>query len=233
MSYNQPPPPPGQPGQPGPYGGGQQGRTAAVPTRTAGGPASGRGAEPVRPAPTAPQQPQQPPPGYGYPQAPGQPGPYGQPQQPFPPQPGQGGGNRTKIIAIATAAVVVVGALVVGAVLLTGGGDDTKAMKLVTPKNLDNSTYKLDKGTEDLKNEDVSVQDNMPEGATSVLARYVRADDANSGLVLSGAYGEFSDPGQVQDQMFAGFRRPGLPRWSRSARPTPRGRRARRSTARS
>ncbi|MEU8823313.1 hypothetical protein [Streptomyces sp. NPDC048636] len=198
MSYNQPPPPPGPPpgplggGQPNPYGGGQQ--PSAEPNPYAQSPSYGY-----------PQQPQAPQQGYGFPQ---QPAPYGQP--PYPGQPGQpapgGGRNTTKIIAITAAALVVVGAVVTGAVVLTGGEDKPKAMKLVTPKELDDGGYTLDKGTTDLKNEGTSVQDSMPEGATSVMARYTQADDENSGLVFSGMYGEISDPAKVQDSMFKGFK---------------------------
>ncbi|MCP9207362.1 hypothetical protein ABVG11_25040 [Streptomyces sp. HD1123-B1] len=196
MSYNQPPPPPGPPpgpfggGQPNPYGGGQQ-QPQGEPNPYAQSPSYGY-----------PQQPQAPQQGYGYPQ---QPGPYGQP--PYPGQPGTGGGrNKTKIIAITAAAAVVVAAAVTGAVVLTGGEDKPEAMKLVTPKELDEGNYKLDKGTSDLKNEGTTVQDSMPEGATSVMARYTQSDDENSGLVFSGMYGEISDPGKVQDSMFKGFK---------------------------
>ncbi|MBL1098148.1 hypothetical protein [Streptomyces coffeae] len=195
MSHNQPPPPPGPPpgpfggGQPNPYGGGQQ--PSAEPNPYAQSPSYGY-----------PQQPQAPQQGYGYPQ---QPGPYGQP--PYPGQPAPGGGrNKTKIIAITAAALVVTGAIVAGALVLTGGEDKPKAMKLVTPKELDDGDYKLDKGTTDLKNEGTSVQDSMPDGATSVMARYTQASDENSGLVFSGMYGEISDPKKVQDSMFKSFK---------------------------
>ncbi|MEU4894740.1 hypothetical protein AB0B12_29075 [Streptomyces sp. NPDC044780] len=196
MSHNQPPPPPGPYGggpgpygsaQPNPYGGGQQ--------------------PPAEPNPYAQTQgygypQQQPPQGYGYPQQAA--GPYGQPPYPAPPAAG-GGGNRTKIIAVTVAGLVVLGAIVTGAVVLTGGDDGPKAMKLVTPKTLDDGTYTLDKGTDDLDNEGTSVQDSMPEGATSVLAQYKRSDDDNSGLAFSGMYGKISDPDTVRDQMFKGF----------------------------
>ncbi|MET8012635.1 hypothetical protein ABZU86_12870 [Streptomyces sp. NPDC005271] len=196
MSYNQPPPPSGPYGGsgPGPYGGAQP------------NPYGGGQQPPAEPNPYAQ------PPGYGYPQAqpqqgygyPQQPGPYGQPPYPAPPAAG-GGGNRTKIIAITVAGFVVAGAIVTGAVVLSGGEDSPKAMKLVTPKTLDNGTYTLDKGTDDLKNEGTSVQESMPKGATSVLAQYKRSDDENSGLAFSGMYGEISDPEKVQDEMFKGF----------------------------
>ncbi|MEU9789263.1 hypothetical protein AB0E27_01340 [Streptomyces sparsogenes] len=204
MSYNQPPP------QPGPYGGGQSG-----PNPYTGGqpnPYGGAQQPSAEPNPYAQAQPgygypQQPPqqPGYGYPQQPA--APYGQPQPPFPGPgaPGGGGRDKTKIIAISAAALVVVGAVVTGAVVLNKGDDKPKAMKLVTPKTLDDGTYTLDKGTKDLEDEGTSVQDRMPEGATSVLAQYTRADDSNSGLAFSGVYGEFSDPGKVRDEMFKGF----------------------------
>ncbi|OMI38356.1 hypothetical protein [Streptomyces sparsogenes] len=203
MSYNQPPP------QPGPYGGGQSG-----PNPYAGGqpnPYGGAQQPSAEPNPYAQAQPgygypQQPPqqPGYGYPQQPA--APYGQPQPPFPGPGAPGGGrNKTKIIAISAAALVVVGAVVTGAVVLSKGDGKPEAMKLVTPKTLDDGTYTLDKGTKDLENEGTSVQDRMPEGATSVLAQYTRADDANSGLAFSGVYGEFSDPDKVRDEMFKGF----------------------------
>jgi hypothetical protein len=180
----------GQPQPPGPYG--------------------------ERPNPYGGQQPhpyaQQP--GYGHPQQGGpvpygtQPGPYGQP--PFPPPPG-GGNGKGKAAALAGASVVLLGAIVVGAILLTGGesvgGGSDKAMKLVTPKTLDGGTYVLDKDTAALKKEGTSVQDGMPAGATSVLARYKRTDDpgGQSGLAFSGAYGKIGDPRRVQEDMFKGF----------------------------
>ncbi|WJD99577.1 hypothetical protein [Streptomyces antimycoticus] len=194
MSHNQPPPP-------GPYGGGPSPYGGAQPNPY------GAGQQPAEPNPYAQPQgygyPQaQPPQGYGYPQQ--QAGPYGQPPYPAPPAAG-GGGNRTKIIAVTVAGLVVVGAIVTGAVVLSGGDDGPKAMKLVTPKTLDDGTYTLDKGTDDLDNEGTSVQGSMPEGATSVLAQYKRSDDDNSGLAFSGMYGEIRDPEAVRDEMFKGF----------------------------
>ncbi|AQW50785.1 hypothetical protein ACIQPP_19870 [Streptomyces violaceusniger] len=195
MSHNQPPPP-------GPYGGGPSPYGGAQPN-----PYSGGQQQPAEPNPYAQPQgygyPQAPPPqGYGYPQQ--QAGPYGQPPYPAPP-PAGGGGNRTKIIAVTLAGLVVVGAIVTGAVVLSGGDDGPKSMKLVTPKTLDDGTYTLDKGTDDLDNEGTSVQGSMPEGATSVLAQYKRSDDDNSGLAFSGMYGEIRDPEAVRDEMFKGF----------------------------
>ncbi|BBJ43814.1 hypothetical protein SSPO_065320 [Streptomyces antimycoticus] len=195
MSHNQPPPP-------GPYGGGPSPYGGAQPNPYGGGQQ-----QPAEPNPYAQPQgygyPQaQPPQGYGYPQQ--QAGPYGQPPYPAPPAAG-GGGNRTKIIAVTVAGLVVVGAIVTGAVVLSGGDDGPKAMKLVTPKTLDDGTYTLDKGTDDLDNEGTSVQGSMPEGATSVLAQYKRSDDDNSGLAFSGMYGEIRDPEAVRDEMFKGF----------------------------
>ncbi|ASQ94654.1 hypothetical protein [Streptomyces sp. 11-1-2] len=195
MSHNQPPPP-------GPYGGGPSPYGGAQPN-----PYSEGQQQPAEPNPYAQPQgygyPQQPPPqGYGYPQQ--QAGPYGQPPYPAPPAAG-GGGNRTKIIAVTLAGLVVVGAIVTGAVVLSGGDDGPKSMKLVTPKTLDDGTYTLDKGTDDLDNEGTSVQGGMPEGATSVLAQYKRSDDDNSGLAFSGMYGEIRDPEAVRDEMFKGF----------------------------
>ncbi len=194
MSHNQPPPSGPYGGGPGPYGGAQP------------NPYGGGQQQPAEPNPYAQPQgygyPQaQPPQGYGYPQ---QAGPYGQPPYPAPPAAG-GGGNRTKIIAVTVAGLVVVGAIVTGAVVLAGGDDGPKSMKLVTPKTLDDGTYTLDKGTDDLDNEGTSVQGSMPEGATSVLAQYKRSDDGNSGLAFSGMYGEISDPEAVRDEMFKGF----------------------------
>ena len=200
MSHNQPPPP-------GPYGGGQRDPThtgrSAQPVRR--GAAAALGAQSVRAAAAGLRLPQQPSQqaGYGYPQ---QPNSYGQPQPPFPGPGAPGGGrNKTKIIAITAAGLVVVGAIATGAVVLSQGDDKPQAMKLVAPKTLDDGTYKLDKGTKDLENEGTSVQDRMPEGATSVLAQYTRAEDSNSGLAFSGVYGEFSDPDKVRDEMFKGF----------------------------
>lgn len=190
MSHNQPPPPPG------PYGGGPYG----------GGPGPYGGAQPNPYAqPPGYGYPQAPQPGYGYPQ---QAGPYGQPPQPgYPAPPGPPPGrNRTKIIAMSAAGLVVVGAIVTGAVVLSGGGDSgPEAIRLVTPKTLDDGTYTLAKGTDELKNEGTSVQESMPKGATSVLGQYQRADDENSGLAFSGMYGEINDPDRVRDGMFRGF----------------------------
>ncbi|KUJ52145.1 hypothetical protein ACZ90_66845 [Streptomyces albus subsp. albus] len=224
MSYNQPPPPPGPygGGQPGPYGGGEQ-PPAGTPNPYAQQP--GYGYPPAQPPtaqpgygyPPAPAQPAQPPApqsGYGYPQQPpAQPG-YGYPQQGAYPAPGQpplppDGApaprkDRTKVIAIASAAVVVVAAAVVGAVVLTGG-DDPQAMKLVPPKSIDEDTYELDQDTKALKASGTSVQEGMPKGATSVLARYTRSDDRSSGLSFSGMYGDVGDPAKLKDAMFKGF----------------------------
>ncbi|MEU1803450.1 hypothetical protein [Streptomyces sp. NPDC019937] len=198
MSHNQPPPPPGPYGgggpgpyggaQPNPYGGGQQ--PSAVPNPYAQNPGYG--------------YPQPPQPGYGYPQAPGPYGQAGQPGYPAPPGPPPGR-NRTKIIAMSAAGLVVVGAIVTGAVVLSGGDGGPAPMRLVTPKTLDDGTYTLSKGTDELKDEGTSVQDSMPKGATSVLGQYQRADDENSGLAFSGMYGEINDPDRVQDGMFKGF----------------------------
>ncbi|MGP3942425.1 hypothetical protein [Streptomyces sp. 6N106] len=194
MSHNQPPPP-------GPYGGGPSPYGGAQPNPYGGGQQQSAGPNPYA-QPQGYGYPQaQPPQGYGYPQ---QAGPYGQPPYPAPPAAG-GGGNRTKIIAVTVAGLVVVGAIVTGAVVLSGGDDGPKSMKLVTPKTLDDGTYTLDKGTDDLDNEGTSVQGSMPEGATSVLAQYKRSDDDNSGLAFSGMYGEISDPEAVRDEMFKGF----------------------------
>ncbi|MBH5334837.1 hypothetical protein IHE55_08525 [Streptomyces pactum] len=221
MSYNQPPPPSGPypGGQPGPYDG-----TPAQPPADAPGsfgappPAGAPGASGGQPGygypqpgygyPSAPPagfgqapQPVPPQPGYGYPQAPG---PYGQgagaPSGPVPPAPRK---DRTKVIAISSAAVVVIAAAVVGAVVLSGGGNDTEAMKLVPPKSLGSEVYELDEGP--LKDETAEAQRGMPEGATSVLARYTRTDDPRSGLSFSGMYGEFSAPEKVRDAMFKGY----------------------------
>ncbi|MFH8368932.1 hypothetical protein [Streptomyces sp. NPDC018031] len=150
------------------------------------------------------QQPGQPQQGYGYPPAPGT---YDQgagqpPPAPAPPGPRK---DRTKIIAVASAAVVVVAAVAVGVVVLTGGDEDAGAMKLVPPKTLGSEVYELDKGTEDLKAEGTSVQDSMPEGATSVLARYTRTDNPESGLSFSGMYGDINDPAKIKDEMFKGY----------------------------
>ncbi|MFC0597533.1 hypothetical protein [Streptomyces palmae] len=214
MSYNQPPPPPGPygGGQPGPHGGGEQ-PPAGTPNPYAQQPGygyppaqqPGYGYPPAQPG----QQPPTPPQAYGYPQQPpGQPG-YGYPQQPgaFPPPPDGAPAprkDRTKVIAIASATVVVVAAAVVGAVLLTGG-DDAEAIKLVPPKSIDSDTYELDKDTKALKADGTSVQGVMPEGATSVLARYTRSDDSSSGLSFSGMYGDVSDPAKLKDAIFKGF----------------------------
>ncbi|ATL82852.1 hypothetical protein DNK48_30285 [Streptomyces malaysiensis subsp. malaysiensis] len=198
MSHNQPPPP-------GPYGGGPSPYGGAQPHPYGGGQQQPAEPNPYAQAPGYGYPQQQPPQGYGYPQ---QAGPYGQPPCPAPPAPGGGGGgvgNRTKIIAVTVAGLVVVGAIVTGAVVLAGGDDGPKAMKLVTPKTLADGTYTLDKGTDDLDHEGTSVQGSMPEGATSVLAQYKRSDDDNSGLAFSGMYGEISDPDTVRDEMFKGF----------------------------
>ncbi|MEV4438882.1 hypothetical protein AB0K09_07655 [Streptomyces sp. NPDC049577] len=97
--------------------------------------------------------PQQPPAPYGQPnpyaqQQPGpyaqpnpygqqQPGPYGAPQQPgapFPPPIPPQGGGKGKAIGIALGAVILVGAIVAGAVVLMGSDDDKGSPK-AKPKN--------------------------------------------------------------------------------------------------
>jgi hypothetical protein len=88
----------------------------------------------------------------------------------------------------------------------SGGGPDG-AVKLVTPKTLDGGAYVLEKDTEALKEEGTNVQGSMPQGVTSVLARYQLAADSSgrSVLVFSGGYGSIGSPEQVQDGMFQGF----------------------------
>jgi hypothetical protein len=117
--------------------------------------------------------------------------------------------------------VVLLGAVVAGALMLSGGDDKgssssgssggtsggSQAIKLVTPETLDGGTYLLDKDTAALKEEGTSVQEGMPAGATSVLARYKRADDPTgaSGLAFSGAYGRIGQPDTVENDMYKGF----------------------------
>ncbi|WFB09586.1 hypothetical protein LRS74_22955 [Streptomyces sp. LX-29] len=200
MSYNQPPP------QPGPYGGGQPNPYGGAPQQPPGG--SNPYAQ--QPGYGYPQQQPAAQPGYGYPQQPPAQSGYGYPQQPDPgqappPQQPGGGSNRTKVIAISSAAVVVVAAVAVGAFFLTGKGESTDAMRLVTPNSLHDDDYELDKDTKALKDAGTSVQQDMPEGTTSVLASYKHADDPNSGLSFSGMYGDIGDPAKIQDEMFKSF----------------------------
>jgi len=122
-----------------------------------------------------------------------------------PPIPSPPTARRRRKAGAALAAGVLVAAGAAAAVLLTGTDGGGRAVRLSTPPSLDGGAYRLDADTRQLAQQGVSVQRKMPKGSTSVLGRYRRADDAASGLSLSGAYGSIGDPAKVRDAMFSGF----------------------------
>ncbi|MDF3291217.1 DUF3824 domain-containing protein [Streptomyces silvisoli] len=196
MSFNQPPPNPyGQ--QPGPqpgYGYPQQGG--------------------VPPQPNPYGQPGQPPTSpYGQPPANA---PYGMPpqgQNPYVQQPGWGAqvpppppvkkSNAGKVIGILAAVVVVAGAGIAFAVVgsgggLTGGGD----YKLTTPDTVLDGKYSKDtaKSSQMTNQMDSSVNDSgISEGKTAAAVWTGGSD----GVVLSGAYGNVSDPSGAVDKVIS------------------------------
>lgn len=226
MSFNQPPPQPGYGGQPG-YGtqGGQPQQPPAPP-----GPPQQPPVPPQQPAPGYgyPQQPTTPQPaaGYGYPQQPGpyaqQPGPYGQQPGPYAQQPGPYGqpapygqqpgawgappppsGDKGKIIGIVVGVVVAVAVIGGGIVALTsggvtGGGGD---YKLSMPTALLDGQYTKSGNDASLSNgktgDDAGIDD-----ATTVSGTYKKD---STQLIVTGAYGDVSDPNAVLDKMLGAF----------------------------
>jgi hypothetical protein len=192
MSFNQPPPQPGYGGQPG--FGGQPGYPQQ---------------QPAQPGP--PQQP----PGYGYPQQPPapQPGPgYGYPQQPGPygQQPGAWGappppppsGGKGKVIGIVVGVVVAVAVIGGGIIALTGSGSGGGGdYKLSMPAALLDGQYAKSGNDSALSNgqtgDDAGIDD-----ATTVSGTY---KNGTTQLIVTGAYGDVSDPDTVLDKMLTAF----------------------------
>ncbi|MBF6049235.1 hypothetical protein GO001_29280 [Streptomyces sp. NRRL B-1677] len=196
MSYNQPGPYGQPPQQPGPYG---QGAPAGQP---------GYGYPPPPPPPpgtpygAAPQAPQQP---WGVPQQP-QPGyPGGQYPPPVPPQ----SGGKGKAIGITIGAVAVVGALIAGAVYFMGGGGDVAPYTIVMPDKLLDGKYTKastsSPGSKQTDTQDLTDNKNAKEygisNGTAVSGHYLSAEKET--LVVSGVYGELSDPQKTVDAMIA------------------------------
>ncbi|MEV6553346.1 hypothetical protein AB0M57_32300 [Streptomyces sp. NPDC051597] len=201
MSYNQPGPYGGQPQQPGPYG--QQ-----PPQQPYGQPQPAYGYPQQPPQGVPPQQ------GYGYPaQQPqyGQQPPYGAPMMPPPAPP------KKKTGLIVTAVVVAIAAVGGGVYFMTkgsGGGNgdvsaSTKGYKLVAPESVgeykssgSSSSEKTMSGKEKTETEAMGIKD-----PAKVSARYKAGDSSNplggKMLLLSGIYGDISDPSKALDATFA------------------------------
>ncbi|MEU4098553.1 hypothetical protein [Streptomyces sp. NPDC026673] len=212
MSFNQPPPPPGYGGQSG--FGGQPGYPQQPPAQPGypQQPPGQPGPPPQQPAPGYgyPQQPPAPQqaPGYGYPQ---QPGPYGQQPGPYGQQPGAWGGpppppssgGKGKVIGIVVGVVVAVAVIGGGIVALTGGsvtggGGD---YKLSMPAALLDGEYTKSGNDSSLSNgktgDDAGIDD-----ATTVSGTYKKD---STQLIVTGAYGDVSDPNTVVDKMLTAF----------------------------
>ncbi|MFE7747812.1 hypothetical protein [Streptomyces sp. NPDC057428] len=227
MSHNQPGPYGGQPpqGQPGPYGQ-QPGPYGQQPGPYGGPPPQGQpsyGYPQQAPQGVPPQQ-QPPQPGYGYPQG-QQPGPYGQ-QPPTPPyggqpaypgMPPQPGAPKKKTGLIIGSAVVALAVVAGGVYFFTSGGgggnsdvaDSTKGYRLTPAASVDD--YKRDSKemssgpmTGKEKKDAEALGMNNPQKAE---AQYASGDLAKNPLttkmlMLSGAWGEVSDPAKAVDGMF-------------------------------
>jgi hypothetical protein len=189
-----------QPPQPNPYGG----QPPPHPQQPYG-------------APVPPQQPQ---PGYGYPQQP-QPG-YGYPQQPgmpygqqpgmpgmMPPLPPAKSGGAGKTVAIVVGALVLVGAIIVGVVMITGSGSGSSDVagdgphKLTTPQAVADVYHKAPGGAE-LSDGDVqSMKDIGVRDAQGVNSAYDSGEGtAQKTLEFAGVWGSIDDPQAVIDDAF-------------------------------
>ncbi|MDT3397801.1 hypothetical protein RKE29_14305 [Streptomyces sp. B1866] len=237
MSHNQPGPY-GQPQQPGPYGqGGPAGQPGygqppqppGQPNPYAQPPAPGQPGGYAQP----PQPPAPPQPGYGYPQQPppppgtvppyGQPAPYGQ-QAPYgPPVPPPGGGNRNKTVGIVVGAVLAVGLIAGGVVLLTGGDDGEGGLSddgphiLTTPQTVLKEYKRQGEGSTGSDVDDLSDSDKKAlgiAGGATVQAEYSTLDPSSTSipdaaqlagikvLSLYGVYGKVEDPEKAMDTFF-------------------------------
>ncbi|MDX2646754.1 hypothetical protein PV341_24925, partial [Streptomyces sp. PA03-1a] len=158
--------------------------------------------------PTAPQ----PAPGYGYPQ---QPGPYGQQSGPYAQQPGPYGqqpgawgappppsGGKGKIIGIVVGVVVAVAVIGGGILALTGSGGSGGDHKLAMPATLLDGQYTKSGNDPGLSNGETG-DDTGIDDATTVSGNYKKG--ATEQLIVTGAYGDVSDPGSVLDKMLAAF----------------------------
>ncbi|MEV6164108.1 hypothetical protein AB0L71_19640 [Streptomyces sp. NPDC052052] len=217
------PPPQGQPGpygsQPGPYGQ-QPGPYGGQPPQ--GQPGYGY---PQQAPPGIPPQ-QQPQPGYGYPQG-QQPGPYGQ-QPPASPYDGQQYGGQPpfppeqpkKKTGLIIGAVVVALAVIAGAAyLLTSGGgasnsdvaDSTKGYKLTPAASVGeykkessgSTSSKALTGSDKKEAEAMGIKDPQ-----QVEAAYQSGSEDSpltmKSLMLSGIWGDVTDPAKVIDSSFTG-----------------------------
>ncbi|MGW0787353.1 hypothetical protein ACWD04_03645 [Streptomyces sp. NPDC002911] len=215
MSYNQPGPYGGQPpqGQPGPYG--QQ------PGPYGGPPPQGQ--PQGQPGYGYPQQapqgvpPQQPPQGYGYPQA-QQPGPYGQQPGPYGQQPYGGqvppppGAPKKKTGLIVGAAVVALAVVAGGVYFLTSSDSasvaSTKGYKLTPAAAVDDYKRAVAEkstpltGTLKAEAEAMGIKNPNKVGA-SYLSGGGQEVPVAKALMLTGYWGEVSDPAKVLDFVFA------------------------------
>lgn len=200
MSFNQPPPQPGWGGQPG-YGNPPQPPTPPQPQVP-----PGYGAAP-QPGYGYPPQPAQPPQG-GFPQQPGawgqQPGAWGTPPPPS-------GGGKGKVVGIVIGVVLAIALIGGGLMFLLGGtdgglggggGDYTLSM----PATLLGGEYAKDQSNSansGLSNGE-SGNDAGIKSAKTVSGAY--KNSSHSQLVVSGAYGDISDPSAALDAMLTGFK---------------------------
>ncbi|MFJ4845187.1 hypothetical protein [Streptomyces sp. NPDC088733] len=204
MSFNQPPPQPGWGGQPG-YGPPPQPPTQPQPQVPPG-------------YGSAPQD------GYGYPPQPAQPPQGGIPQQPgawgqqpgawgAPPPPPPSGGGKGKVAGIVIGVVLAIALIGGGLVFLLGGnggglggggggGDYTLSM----PATLLGGEYTKDasNGANSGLSNGESGNDAGIKSAKTVSGAY--KNSSNSQLVVSGAYGDITDPGAALDAMLTGFK---------------------------
>ncbi|MCD9141733.1 hypothetical protein [Streptomyces albireticuli] len=174
---------------------------------------------PPQPNPYGGAPPQQP---YGQPYAQQPPGqPYGQPpyaqqpygQQPYgpPPVPPRVGGGKGKAIGIAVGALVLVGAIVGGVVLLMDGRgdapDDGRRYQLTAPQTVA-GVYQKDARESDKAGFDAAELNDLRKlgvsDAQDVGAVYeTGTGNARRMLRLNGAWGRVKDPEKVVDGIFA------------------------------
>lgn len=209
---------------PGPYGSGGSGGYPWQPPPTGTGP-GGAGPYGPPPGPPGPAGPHGPPGAPGTPGAHGTPGPYGAPGGPYgawppppgpPPKRGLGAGAITGIVLGGVAAL----GLVVFAVASVGGlGDDSRGtMKLTLPATLDGGKYHRMPANPQVKQQEDTLQDALPEDGTARVGLYSRDAGGgvrSGGLVLSGAYGNIDSPApRMRRDMLDGMGQ------SQQARPT-------------
>ncbi|MFD3455652.1 hypothetical protein ACFWVC_26190 [Streptomyces sp. NPDC058691] len=194
MSFNQPPPQPGWGGQPG-YGYPPQ--------------------PPTQPQPQAqPGYGGAPQPGFGYPQQPPHPpqgGPWGRQPAGWGAPPPPSGGGKGKVVGIVIGVLLAIALIGGGLVFLLGsedgglggGGSD---YTLSMPATLLGGEYTKDQssGANSGLSNGRTGNDAGISSAKTVSGAY--KNSSNSQLVVSGAYGDITDPGAALDAMLTGFK---------------------------